>query len=84
MNQLICYIDLFSMEQEVYQQKEINTMPELLEVCRLSNLPEVLAILCTRFSATKIHLYGNVSYIEEKIIQPFKLKYQNNIEIEVN
>lgn len=84
MNQLVCHIDLFSLEQEIYQIKEINTAPTLLGVCKLSSLGETLAALCSKFNSTKIHLYGNASYIEEEVIKTFNLHYKNNIKIEVN
>ena len=83
MSQLICHIDLFSIEQEIYLY-EVNKAPTLLGVCKLSSLGEALAALCPEINAQKIHLYGNASYIEEEVIKTFNLNYKNNIEIEVN
>lgn len=86
--QLVCIIDLFDQEQQVYHQREDGKMVLLCS----TNLPELdrtLIEFCKAEKVNKVHLYGQELYIYEikaSMLQYARNEYgfENEIEIEVN
>ena len=82
---IVCDINLFSMNQEVFEADE-NGMTTNIGKCTIEDLPRMLVQSCYKYKANTIRLYGNEHFIEELIpsIQEINsLNYSNRIEIKV-
>ena len=81
-NDIVCFIDMFS----IYQKVQYNDGQE--EQISLANLPDFLPQVCSAENIGKIHLYGDAIFrngVADKIRTSEITTYgENNLEIEVN
>lgn len=81
-NEIVCFIDMFS----IYQKVQYNDSQE--EQVPLANLPGFLPQVCSAENINKIHLYGDTIFcngVADKIrANEITIYGENNLEIEVN
>ena len=76
-DEIICFIDMFSLTQHVKIGEQITTVPT-------NDLGKILPSLCYSNQTNKIHLFGNEMYIEGIISEIIENTDYSTIEIKVN
>lgn len=79
--QLICRLNLFELNQEIYLVTE-NTF-EKISQANLNDLSTALSAIAAERNVKIVHIFGNPDYAMQ-IKQELRLKFSNNIEVEIN
>ncbi len=82
---IVCNINLFSMEQNVFKTYD-DGMAVNIGTCSIPDLPNVLVTSCYKNDTDTIRLYGIEDFINElipKIYESNSLNYSNRKEIKV-
>lgn len=84
---IVCIISPFAFEQKVVLYNDDGTK-EALGTIPLEDVPQLVAENCYTHKATKVHLYGQESYVEPLISEIMEYSIENylnkNITFEVN
>lgn len=84
---IVCIINPFAFEQKIILYNE-NGTKEVLGMIPFENVSQVIAENCYTRKITKVHLYGQESYIEPLIPEIMEYSIENylnkNITFEVN
>lgn len=75
--EVICFIDMFSLKQNVKIGEQIFSVPT-------NNLEEILPSLCYNNQSNKLHLFGNETYVEGIVTKIQENQNYSNLEIKVN
>lgn len=81
MQELFCPINTFTLKQKIYKIDTETGEKELVTLCDLVKLPEVLEAIMEEQQIYTLHFNGDEHYISaigEKIETNFNLKYNNN------
>lgn len=76
-NEIICFVDMFSLTQNLKIGDKIITIPT-------DELGKTIPSLCYSNQTNKVHLFGNEMYIEGIVVEINENADYANIEIKVN
>ena len=76
-NEIICFVDMFSLTQNVKIGEQIISIPT-------TDLGRTLPSLCYSNQTNKIHLFGNETYIDGIVTEIQENQDYSNLEIKVN
>lgn len=76
-DEIICYVDMFSLTQNVNIGEKNISVPT-------NDLGKILPSLCYSNQTNKIHLFGNEMYINGIISEIEEQQNYSNLEIKVN
>ena len=76
-NEIICFVDMFSLIQNVKIGEQIMSIPT-------ADLGQTLPSLCYSNQTNKIHLFGNETYIDGIVTEIQENQDYSNLEIKVN
>ena len=88
MQEIFCPINAFTLKQKIYKIDTATGEKELISLCDLVKLPEILETIMQEQQIYTLHLNGDENFIteiSEKIETDFNLKYSvNNLVIKYN
>ena len=76
-NEIICFVDMFSLTQNIKIGEQIISIPT-------TDLGRTLPSLCYSNQTNKIHLFGNETYIDGIVTEIQENQDYSNLEIKVN
>ena len=76
-DEIICYVDMFSLTQNINIGEKNISVPT-------NDLSKILPSLCYSNQTNKIHLFGNEMYIDGIISEIEEQQNYSNLEIKVN
>lgn len=76
-NEIICFVDMFSLTQNVKIGEQVISIPT-------TDLGQTLPSLCYSNQTNKIHLFGNETYIDGIVTEIQENQDYSNLEIKVN